>query len=85
MFLSCCDYNIRVYVIEIDKLKLKTNLVNILQGHDNKVVSLSTKIESGRMWLASSSLDNYIRLWKTTSDKTSMSKHSYKLSEDTIL
>ena len=58
--LSSCDNKVHIY--ELTKNK-ELNFLNHLQGHTNKIKEMSFAEIDGNGYLASGSLDNYIRIW----------------------
>ena len=62
VFVTCCDFAIHLYrVIKNGEFEY----LNSLTGHSNKIKSLAIKSENDEIFIASCSMDNYIRVWKT--------------------
>lgn len=86
---SSCDNKIHIYQMEFSEDENNfTNLkfLNSLLGHENKIKSMSHILKNDKMILASSSLDNLIRLWSFQStsnleDINQKNKYLYYLND----
>lgn len=62
-FISCCDFAIHIYSLSDNNYEFE--YINSLVGHNNKIKSISLKIVNDDLFIASGSLDNYVRVWKS--------------------
>ena len=58
--LSSCDNKVHIYELNENT---ELNFLNHLQGHTNKIKEMTFTEINGNGYLASGSLDNYIRIW----------------------